>query len=541
MSGSLRHGVRNALLIATDRIVTQPLLRWTWQGQGEVAYRGDLPDFRPADREVVREMMTGRYLLASKLVETGGVSPFSVDSDHPDWWNNLQSFAWLRHFRDVRDPGEKQFARTLVLDWIGREGQFDRESWTLTLTAQRVLNWLRHLPILLDGATPDQARTIQRSLGTQVQSLRVRAGLATDPAEALFAAIGLLGAALAEAEPSERVNERVVRLDAVLAAQLDADGLHLSRNPRLQLSLLTELASLRRATGRHTNPAIAELANRIDRMHEALDALTLSSGEPAYFNGCGQVPHDILVAVQAHGPSAARRSRLIGGYGIVRDGQSVVIADSGRRPPPGFDSEAHAGALAFEFSHGSELILGNCGPAPGDLPESRALFRQGIAHSAPTIDAEDAVAARRKPFARPPEPLAMMLDTAEHMLVMTTAGYEPRFGAEVERRLTLLSGGTTLVGQDRIVGDGDVHGLLVLRFHLAPGVSVRRMGSDGIVRLTLPNGENWSFLWEGARFREEDSVRQSAYLGFSRTRQLVLEADVEAGLEIAWILTLEQQ
>src|SRR5690606_14081508 len=116
--------------------------------------------------------------------------------------NNLQSFSWLRHFRDARDPGERQFARTLVLDWIGREGQFDPETWTLTLTAQRVLNWLRHLSLVFDGATADQVKTIQRSLGSQVQSLRVRSALTPDPAEALFAAIGLMGAELCSLQPS---------------------------------------------------------------------------------------------------------------------------------------------------------------------------------------------------------------------------------------------------------------------------------------------------------------------------------------------------
>lgn len=538
MSGRLVTAGRRAALGLADQIVTMPLLRWTWRGQTDHAYAGDLPDFRPADREAVREMMSGRYLLASKLFETGGASPFAIDVDHPDWWNNLHSFSWLRHFRDVRDPGEKLFARTLVLDWIGREGQFEADSWTLTLTAQRVLNWLRHLTLLLDGATPEQARTVQRSLGTQVQSLRVRGALAAEPVEALFAAIGLLGAELCNVGDVPDIDTNVTRLDALLAQQLDNDGLHLSRNPRLQLSLLVELASLRRAVGRHGSPAMAELGNRIDRMHEALDALTLSSGEPVYFNGCGQVPHDVLVAVQANGPSASRRSRLLGGYGIVRDGDTVIIGDSGLRPPPGFDLEAHDGALAFEFAHGSELVVGSCGPAPSDLPDSQDLFRQAVAHSAPTIDAEGAAALRG---GRPATITPMALDTSQHMLTMTSAGYAGRFGAEIERRLTLLSGGTTLVGQDRIIARGEPRGLLALRFHLAPGVKVRRTTGEGIARLVLPNGVIWSFLWEGAQFREEDSVRQSAYLGFHRTRQLVLETNLGADSEIAWIFTLEQQ
>ncbi|HEY0034680.1 MAG TPA: hypothetical protein VGB81_15570, partial [Devosia sp.] len=63
---------------------------------------------------------------------------------------------------------------------------------------------------------------------------------------------------------------------------------------------------------------------------------------------------------------------------------------------------------------------------------------------------------------------------------------------------------------------------------------------EDMVRLVLPNGKVWSFLWEGAQCHEEESVRQSAYVGFHKTRQLVLEAEVAADGEIAWIFTLEQ-
>jgi len=522
-----------------DALVTMPVSRWTWQGLAEQGYKGELPDFRPADRDAVRDMMSGRYLLASKLIETGGTSPFSIDVDFPDWWNNLQSFSWLRHFRDVRDPGEKLFARTLVLDWIGREGKFDPESWALPLTGQRVLNWLRHLPLLLDGATPDQAKTIQRSLGTQVQSLKVRGRLATDQTEKLFAAMGVLGAELCEPGETANVEQRLVQLDAVLAEQLDEEGLHKSRNPRIQLNLLAELASLRQAANRYGSPTFVALSNRIDRMHEALDAVTLSSGEPAYFNGCGQVPHDVLVAVQANGPTPIRRSRILGGYGILRSGRAVVIADSGLRPPPGYDAEVHAGALAFEFSFGSELILGSCGPAPSDMPETRDLFRQAIAHSSPTIEDEDAFLPGKGRKAKDAPVPDMELVPSEHMLSVASIGYATRFGAEIERRLTLLGDGTTLVGQDRVVQTGTPSGHLSIRFHLAPGISVQAPVGEGMRRLTLPNGEVWSFLWEGATLRQDDSVRQSAYLGFHRTIQLVLEADVAPGTEVGWILTRE--
>src|SRR5690606_19856728 len=134
----------------------------------------------------------------------------------------------------------------------------------------------------------------------------------------------------------------------------------------------------------------------VESMHRALDAISLGTGEPAYFNGTGQLPHDIIVAVQAQSPARARATGLAGGYGRLVSGRSIVGADSGLEPAPEFARHAHASALAFEFSHGRDLVVCNCGPAPAGLEANAALFRQGIAHSCPTINALSAaqVAAR---------------------------------------------------------------------------------------------------------------------------------------------------
>ena len=187
---------RRALLSVADHLVTNPLIRWTWTGPANEELSGAIGEFRPSDRETVLEMMQGRYLLSSKLVDTHGVSPFSLDVDHDDWQDDLQAFAWLRHFRDARTDEERRFARTLALDWIGREGNFDRDTWGPSLTSRRVLNWLRHYNILIEGATLEQQQQISRSLSTQISSLKLRGVLATDPVDALLVSIALVGVAL---------------------------------------------------------------------------------------------------------------------------------------------------------------------------------------------------------------------------------------------------------------------------------------------------------------------------------------------------------
>lgn len=541
----LRYLARTSVLRTADFIVTAPWVRWTWTGLADDSFVPALVDFRPSDPDAVHDMMAGRYLLAGRLVDTQGLSPFAIDVDHAEWLASLYGFSWLRHFREVRDPGAKAFAHTLVLDWIGNEGDFAAQSWHPALTAQRVLNWLRHLDILTAGASSEQVKAIQRSLSTQVQSLKLRQRLVADPPTRLLTAAALTAAALCDADGRRDVDAALADLNAVLAGQLDADGMHLTRNPRQQLALLVELASIRQSLGGLKSAASLEFIAQVERMHEALDAITLGTGEPAYFNGGGQLPHDTLIAAQAHGSERRRRSGLVGGYAVLREGDAAVVADTGRVPPPVFAAEAHAGALAFEFSHGTELIVGNCGPAPAELAENRDLFRQGIAHSGPTMDGQSAdTIIERGPFkgrlSAGGPPGKVEISSADNAMMLTMGSYARSNALFIERRITLLSGGTTLVGQDRLqpVDGKEPTGTLALRFHLAPGTMVRRAG-DELVRLILANGAVWTFLWEGAELYEDESVRHSASLGFHKTRQLVLESAARADTEVAWVFTRE--
>ncbi|RUT29340.1 hypothetical protein EMQ25_14565 [Arsenicitalea aurantiaca] len=541
----MRFLARRTMLGLADFAVTTPLVRWTWTGPSTDELVGTLAEIRPTDRETILEMMAGRYLLASKLIDTNGVSPFAIETSHADWLDDLHAFAWLRHFRDARTEEERRFARSLALDWIGREGQFDRETWGASVTARRVLNWLRHYGILLDGASLEQAATIKRSLGTQVQALKLRGALATEPVDALLAAIALLGVALCDEKRSAEIEARLRNAHALLDQQIDDDGLHRSRSARVQIQLLVELITINQALQRHNERFANEFTELLESMQRALDAISLGTGEPAYFNGTGQMAHDIVVAVQAQSPARARSTGLSGGYGRLVWGRSILVADSGVAAPPEFTASAHSSALAFEFSHGRDLIVCNCGPAPAEFEGSRLLFRQGIAHSAPTINAISAAPIRSagaltgRLMAQDPPP-EIGLEEAEHSLLMRTHGYADRFGVTLERRLTLMAEGKTLVGQDRFVPAGRARpsGAAAIRFHLGPGTELLK-GED-LLRLRLPSGASWSFLWEAAEMRIEDSVRQSAYFGFHRTRQIVLEALVDDASEVNWIFTLDE-
>ncbi len=539
----MRYLTRHVLLGLADYAVTIPLLRWTWTGPTNDDVLGGLDDFRPVDRETASDMVAGRYVLASKFVDTQGISPFAVEVDHDEWLDELHAFSWLRHFRDARTDEDRRFARTLTLDWIGRHGGFDRETWAPSVCARRVLNWLRHYNVITEGASDEQARSIARSLGTQVQSLRLRGPLTADPVDALLVAIAVAGAALCEERRFREIGGRLRTVRRLVDRQIDTDGLHRSRNPRTQLLLLVELISLNQAVLRYHDQHAGALADVAERMHRGLDGLMLGTGETAYFNGAGQLAHDLLVAVQAQNAGRLRGSVAFGGYGRLASGEAVLVADSGLVPPVEFAASAHAGALAFEMSYGNELVTGNCGPAPVGMEGAALRFREGLAHDAPTIDGVSAAAIRRfgplagRLAARGGAP-KLVVDAADDTLTVRTQGFADRFGVAVERQLTLLGNGRSLVGQDRfIAADKKVSGTCTTRFHLAPGAEV--LPADDLVRIRLASGAMFVFLWEGASLAIDESIRQSAHYGSHRTKQIVLAAPVSETLEVSWIFTLE--
>jgi uncharacterized heparinase superfamily protein len=358
-----------------------------------------------------------------------------------------------------------------------------------------------------------------------------------------LAAIALVGVALCNERGENDVYPRLKRVHRLLDMQIDEDGLHRSRNAKQQLQILVELITIKQALGRVYEQYANEFTEILERMHRALDAISLGTGEPGYFNGTGQMAHDLVVAVQAQSPARARSTGITGGYGRLISGRSIVVADSGVVPPPEFARNAHAGALAFEFSHGRDLVVCNCGPAPSGLNGDNTLFRQGIAHSAPTINALSAAAigttgsltGRLLQIGADAE-----LDAfeADQSLVMRCHGYEDRFGVVLERSVTLMSEGKTLVGQDKFVHSRRVSGACAIRFHLAHQTEVQDAGD--LLRLKLASGAVWTFLWEGADMRIEDSVRQSAYFGFHRTKQIVLDVLAADANEVSWIFTLEE-
>ena len=90
--------------------------RWRYSGRTPERVLIAPPDLRLADAQIAIDIYHGRYALGGHLVDTGGASPFQVDSSDRQWLEALHGFRWLRHMREAGTDLAAANARALVAD-----------------------------------------------------------------------------------------------------------------------------------------------------------------------------------------------------------------------------------------------------------------------------------------------------------------------------------------------------------------------------------------------------------------------------------------
>ena len=536
--------LRRLLGSVADGFVTSSAFRWTWAAPEKASVKTKLLEIRPADAHSVADMMLGQYLMAQRLVDTGGSSPFAVKYGHDEWFEDLHSYSWLRHFSSAHDEGAKKFAGTLILDWVSRYGRFSPTVWDNKITSLRVLNWVKHFDLLCYGLSDQRRSVVERCLAEQVQNLKVRVNFEADPARRLLMRVALLGAAIAFEKPKEEIERYLDRALLGLERQIDEMGLHRSRNIEEQFLLLLEMIPVRHAVTPIAPNRGQVFANVLERMHRCLAMMMHTTGELAFFNNTRAVPHELLLAVQSRASGALdlETGKLASGYGMLLGNNSKLLLDSGVSMGEDFGDHIHAGGASFEFSTRNDLIVSNCGPGPMSFGDDRALFKLPATHTSLEIEyagkyphkSDKILASHISGNAQQ----KISFDAGDHRFDIKNLGYLSLAGVEHRRSINMLRReGDAVLGQDHIKCDmSHKHAPdeLLLRFHLGPGVQAEINEEQTQIRLVLRSGAHWVFIWEGASAMVEASARYSPHKGLAETQQIVLSTTAKPEQEIVW-------
>ncbi len=517
-----------------------------------------------------KQLLAGNILLAGHLVEAPTTSIWDLAIADPAFDAACHGFGWLDDLAAVADPRARSRAQDWTYGWIERFGRGRGPGWTPDLAGRRLIRWVNHALLLLNGQSPKATAGFFRSLGHQTFFLARRWRAAPAGLPRFEALTGLVYAGLALDGMGRYVIPAAAALARECAARIDAQGGIPSRNPEELLevfSLLTWAASALNAAGKAPHKSHTEA---IERIAPTLRALRHADGGLARFHGGGQGLEGRLdQALASAGVRAVATPGLAMGFARLAAGRTSVLVDAASPPSGQAALRAHASTLAFELTSGRRALIVNCGSGASFGPDWCRVGRATPSHSTLGINGYSSSRFATE-AAGADAALAPLLDTPGIIRVQQAAtqkgivlvvghdGYVGTHGLTHVRQLELNFDGRMLRGDDTLGATSDTDrkrfdtvvdaaGLggigFAIRFHLHPDVDAKLDLGGTAVSMALKSGEIWIFRHDGTAHL---ALEPSVYLESGRLKpcaavQIVLSAKVrDHASQIGWTLAKAQ-
>jgi len=511
-------------------------------------------DLRTSDASFWREIQHGQFGLAGSIAFLRGRSPFDIEPPNVGWERELHGFGWLRNLAAAGDEEARQTARRLAVEWAIRFGPGGGIAAEPAVAARRLISWISHAGLLLEGTDVATYQVITSNLGRQLAFLSTCWRDAPEGYPRLVALMALMFADLSIAGHDRTLKDVEANFAAELSRQILPDGGHVSRNPSVLVELMLDLLPLSQCFSARNRRHPVELIDAITRIMPMLRFLRMGDGMLARFNGMSVPSAAGLGTVLAYddGLTSALAEARASNYARLERGRSIVIVDVGAPPPLAAAGEAQAGCLSFEMSAGARLLFvngGMPGPAGADwYPAARAtanhntlcLAEKSSARLVPHRRLETLIGAQ--PI-RHPDIVDWQMDEVDDGVVLEAShdGYLRRFDLVHSRRLFLSADGNRLEGRDRLDGAKQVVRLrtdlpFAIHFHLHPEVICWLTAEPNEAGLRLPDGQSWRIAAKGAVLSIEESAYFANSTGPRRALQVVLRAATFGESEVTWVV-----
>jgi uncharacterized heparinase superfamily protein len=521
------------------------------------------------DSPLVGERSAGVALRAGHFFVHGVKAPIAqmdfspVATLTPPFARTVHGFTWLRDLAACA-PREQctATAERVLAAWLAANRKPGQRSpkgapWQVETAGHRLLAWLVHAPLILSGdarlrsralaAIDETARWLDRNVGKAPDRLGEVAG---------WAAIVAAGLLLPDGKPRRLYGEAgLVRALGELVAD---DGGVLSRSPLAQIdaiALLVELKACYRAVRRDPPSAVEAM---LAMLVPPLLGLLHGDGGLGSWQGAGAVSAERIAALVAASGVRTRplKDARQWGYQRATGGKAVLQFDAAPPPLARHARSGCASTLAFEFSHGPQRIVVNCGGAAFAGGQVPVRIEQGLrataAHSTLVVaDANStAVLLHGKLGAGVSEVeidrRVMTLEKGSATrLEASHDGYASRHGLIHRRILILRDDGSELRGEDLLVPAGKIakRGKIgfALRFHIGPGIELGLSQDKRGAGLALPDGSYWQFrlgqAGEGAALSIEESLWVDGQGRPHPIEQIVFQGMTpRSGGRFAWLL-----
>ncbi len=491
-----------------------------WEGEGHLA----------------DAMFQGRYNFAGEEIHAPHKPLWEPNGVGPWWIAEMHGFSWLRHFKAREGRTSRQYARSLIKDWIkSGNNKYNPVSWKIDILGKRISAWISYSDMIKEDADSKFLENFYRLLTFQAKHLSIIIKKHTEGPEVFTALRGLLISGICLSGGNKRYNQAKNILVSALNNQILNDGCHVSKQPSITLDILTDLIWIKNAL--NENDALLEIIdNNITKISHAIRSLRLGDGTLVRINGGRSYSRDAIDKVLEK-TGIKLRSRIsssltTSGYERLASGRSIIIMDCSHKNKYGSN-----GALSFEMSIGRDRLIVNCGPTPNnDITWQKALA-SSAAHSCLVINNTNSSSINNKRETK--INVSREVTSGFEIISASHNGYESLYSAIHKRALKLDSRGMLLKGEDNIIAGPGIK--FKIHFHLHHKINVRLTRNKERILLLLPSG-GWEFFILKNNTALSLSIDKSIYVEdngrIKNTSQFIINGEtINSGAQIEWCLS----
>jgi uncharacterized heparinase superfamily protein len=514
-------------------------------------------DFRPADPDTARLILSGRVKLAGEVMEIGqGGDPWDTASPSRPFAVSLHRFDWLSGLIGAPAPqraAAQEEALRLCLDWLALFSPITPFAWGSETLERRVYHLACAAPHLVEIASEVEQRRLLDSLAEQARHLlNLDEGPVRATEHAAVAAVA--GAMLAGKAGTQILSIALPRLARLVRAAVLPDGGMKTRSPQQGLELLFDLLTLDDALHRRGLTAPVELSRAIDRLTGAVRFFTLGDGRLGAFQGGESAAAARVATILASEDPATRVLGSAPHSGFERlAGRTVqVLVDTGPPADGPWSANACSQPAALEVTCGEDRLIVNVAWSPdAQGPQALRLTDGGSTASvgegsagaplggflATGLGARLLGGATQVQTHRNEDETGVWLEISHD-------GWAKSHGLTHERRLFLDLKSDELRGEDSFAAStagapgrrrlDPFH----LRFHLAPEVQVSLARDKRSVLLRGPSNRGWWFRNDATDVTLEPSIHFEDGVP-RRTLQIALRGQIalDGTARVRWKLT----
>jgi uncharacterized heparinase superfamily protein len=463
----------------------------------------------------------GRWV-ASGQIDVNG-KRFPIDTDHWFIGHNLQDtpffeklhdFSWLSELKALGGITGRTTARKITWAWLNVFDQYHYLTWNPSLTARRLVNWLKAYPFAFEQADDVFLDVFHNQFYRQCRHLVLT--LESGDYESLDGrfdtlwALCIIGGHCPELADG-REESWLHLLKGALEDVVHNDGGAMSSCPQKTLHITRQLITLRQSLQQTHKTLPLWLSKTIEVMVRFLNTISHTDKNlPCFGQSIESGKHDIEKITRLMGLRVRRHDLTAPdtGYSVMRKGKTSVVINH---------ADNFIAPSAFEMGFGPHRIMVSCGTH---------FLDQAWRDSLHSVHAFSSVSVNNK--GAEGSTIKTTIETLNGACLWsgTCEGYDDH--VTHTRRLYLDPDGHDFRGEDIFIRRVATQAArITARFHLHPQVKASLINEKKSVLMQLPSGAGWVFDASDAYIMTEESV----YLGIDgmsprKTMQIVLQAEM---------------